>query len=369
MAATPTTTSGEVTVTVTSAPDVTPPVDTESSTVSLIYLYSSSVDASEPTSASQASKPVTVNGGRIAGIVIGALLFLLLITLALFFFSRKATRRQRAELAAYHPSPSRSAPASTPYGHVNAPSQGVNSIHTNCSSQYSQPTTVRSVGPRSTGQKSPGQRSTGQKPAGNVRLSLTMSPGPMPSYPPPATMPTSSIVSSQESVRLVSVVRKPSRPDVAEMYGSYTHPVELHGGSPVDPFAGGPASDPFIGSPERTRMRAAPQDAMGRGVRWDDRDSDAGSHGFMTSDPGWHSSSGASVSDGTGPGTETEYEYGGGSEHGAQADGASIHIYYRKSAATIAQAMSQASRSNQKVLGKSTMRNDSSQWSLADTAR
>lgn len=343
---------GQVTVTVTSAPEDTGGIalDTASSTLSLIYIYSTSA-ASLPTGSSSSSQSSTrVSGGVIAGIVVGAIAFLLVLSLALFCYSRKVARRKRAEMASLRPSQPGATP-SRPHSHATTTAQS------NRHSQY-----ARSSGARSTGT------------AGTETLSKSLhSPSPMPSYPPPiAELPTPHNAARIAARTASKAQRKSSRPDVAEMYGSYTHPVELHGG------AGGGTADrvPSRGMAETKRAKGASggrrESRPNRDRDRDRRDSDAGSRGYLSPEPGWrHSLSAAGP--GSSDGTETEY---GGTEYGGTAtDGASIHIYYRNSAATIAQAMSQASlRSSTRGLpNKSGLRSSSiplsSQTSLPETAR
>lgn len=331
--------SGQVTVTVTSAPDGTgaaAAADTSSSTLSLIYIYSTSTSA-QPTGASSSnnsSNSTHVSGGVIAGIVIGCIAVLLLLSLILFCYSRKLARKRRAQIASLHPS--RQAAPSTAYSHATT-AQGTMEEHRLPSrlSHY-----ARSVDALSA--------ETGTR---TISRSFK-SPSPMPSIPPPAELPTSHNVGN---VRVVNV-RKP-RPAVAEMYGSYAHPIELQAGSTTN----------LVSAKAEKKGRKA-SGSEGRGAHKDlrdRRDSDVGSRGYMSPEPDWHSS-GRRGSEGT----ETEY----GTEYG-NADGASIHIYYRSSAATIAQAMSQASFT--KVMSakasRSTMEHSSSpfmsQTSLADTAR
>lgn len=318
--------SGQVTVTVTSAPNGTgaaaAAADTSASTLSLIYIYSTST-SSEPTETSSSSSdhPTPVSGGVIAGIVVACIAFLVLMSLALFCYSRKVARKRRAEMASLHTSrktaPSRAySPATTAQGTF----EGHNP---NRESQY-----ARSVGAPSSG-------------TGTRTLSRSFkSPSPMPSFPPPAELPASH---TSRKVRMVSVHRP--RPEVAEMYGSYSHPIELQAGSTTD------------------LVKAL--GGEGGGGRGDRRDSDVGSRGYMSPEPDWRSSGRRGSF-----GTETEYD----ADYGT-ADGASIHIYYRSSAATIAQAMSQASlrKATSTKASRSTMRSSStpyfSQTSLADTAR
>lgn len=329
--------SGQVTVTVTSAPDGTgaAAADTASSTLSLIYIYSTSTSAQSTGVSSSSNNNYNasrVSGGVIAGIVVGCIAVLVLMSLALFCYSRKVARRRRAEMASLrasrHPAPSRA------YSHATAGQGNMEERKPDRSSQY-----ARSIGGVSAGT---GMGTIDE----NISRSL-MSPSPMPSKPPPAELPTPH---NAKNVRMVNV-RKPSRPDVAEMYGSYAHPVELQAGSTTNLVS--------IKSNEKRRKASGSE---GRRSHRPRRDSDVESRGYMSPEPEWQPM-GRRGSDGA----ETDY----GTEYGT-ADGASIHIYYRSSAATIAQAMSQASFTK----APSTMRSSSipgtpglSQTSLADTAR
>lgn len=331
--------SGQVTVTVTSAPDGTGAATAEvtsSSTLSLIYIYSTSTSA-QPTGVSSSSSNNNntntrrVSGGVIAGIVVSCIAFLVLMSLALFCYSRKLARKRRAEMAILHQSlhmaPSRA------YSHATTGHGTMEERKPDQSSHY-----ARSIGGISA--------VTGTETIGTTSMSLN-SPTPMPSRPPPAELPTSH---HPKNARVVDM-RRP-KTGVAEMYGNYAHPVELQAGSTTNLVT--------IKSGEK-RMKASGS-SEGRRSDRDRRDSDVESRGYMSPEPEWHSS-GRRGSDGA----ETEYgtEYGNG-------DGASIHIYYRSSAATIAQAISQASFSKATSTKASTRTSSApfmSQTSLMDSTR
>lgn len=315
--------SGQVTVTVTSAPDGTGAADIPSSTLSLIYIYSTSTSA-QPTraaSSSSGNNSTHVSGGVIAGIVIGCIAFLVLMSLILFCYSRKVARKRRAEMASLRHS--RPIAPSRAYSHATTLPGTVDDHHPNRGSQY-----ARSVGAISAG-------------TGTRTMSRSLkSPSLMPARPPPVELPI-----SPHSKGARTVNTRKSRPEVAEMYGSYTHPIELQAGSPTNVVSS---------NSELKRLTACGGEEKGR---YRDRpDSDVGSRGYMSPEPDWQSSKRPDS-----VGAETEY---------GTADGASIHIYYRSSAATIAQAMSQASLTK---VSSNTMRSSStpffSQTSLADTAR
>ncbi|KAJ4418064.1 hypothetical protein N0V82_005818 [Gnomoniopsis sp. IMI 355080] len=331
--------SGQVTVTVTSAPQGTDAAGadaTSSSTLSLIYIYSMSTSA-QPTGASSSSSNNTkdatrVSGGVIAAIVVSCVAFLVLMSLALFCYSRKLARKRRAEMASLHhsryPAPSRA------YSHATM-GQGTMEEHKpDRSSHY-----ARSIGALSAG--------TGTETMGTISRSLkSPSPMPMPARPPAAELPTPH---NAQNARVVNM-RKP-RAGVAEMYGSHAQPIELQAGSTTNLVS-------IKSRDKRTRASSS----EGRGSHRDRRDSDVQSRGYMSPEPEWHSS-GRRGSDGA----ETEY----GTEYGT-GDGASIHIYYRSSAATIAQAMSQASFTkamSTKASTRTTSTPFMSQTSLTDTGR
>ncbi|KAJ4393706.1 hypothetical protein N0V93_002921 [Gnomoniopsis smithogilvyi] len=327
--------SGQVTVTVTSAPDGTgagAAGATSSSTLSLIYIYSTSTSAqpTEASSSTHTNDATRVSSGVIAGIVVSCIAFLVLMSLALFCYSRKVARRRRAEMASMRQS-SRPAP-SRAYSRATMGQGAMEEHKPNRSSHY-----TRSIGAISA--------ETGFETMGTMPRSLK-SPSPMPSRPPPAELPTPH---NAKNVRVVNM-RKP-KPGVAEMYGSYAHPIELQAGSTTNLVT--------IKSGEK-RMKASGSE--GTGSHRNRRDSDVESRGYMSPEPEWHSS-GRRGSDGA----ETEY----GTDYGT-GDGASIHIYYRSSAATIAQAMSQASLTNAMSMKASTRTSSTpfmSQTSLTDTAR
>lgn len=331
--------SGQVTVTVTSAPDGTgaAAADTASSTLSLIYIYSTSTSAQSTGVSSSSSNnndnASRVSGGVIAGIVVSCIAVLVLMSLALFCYSRKVARKRRAEMASLrssrHPGPSKA------YSHATEGQDTMEERKADPTNQY-----ARSIGGLSS--------TTGMGTLdGTISRSL-MSPSPLPSKPPPAELPTPH---NAKHVRMVNV-RKPSRPDVAEMYGSYAHPVELQAGSTTN-----------LVSIKSSEKRRGTSSSEGRGSHRHRRGSDVESRGYMSPEPEWHPV-GRRGSDGA----ETDY----GTEYGTAADGASIHIYYRSSAATIAQAMSQASFTKPpSTVRSSTMPGTPglSQTSLADTTR
>lgn len=333
--------SGQVTVTVTSAPHGTDAAGadaTSSSTLSLIYIYSTST-STQPTGASSSNNnsdtkdASRVSGGVIAAIVVSCVALLVLMSLALFCYSRKVARKRRAEMASLHqsryPAPSRA------YSHATMGQGTMEEHQPDRSSHY-----ARSIGALSAG--------TGTETMGTISRSLkSPSPMPMPARPQAAELPTPH---NAQNARVVNL-RKP-RPGVAEMYGSYAQPIELQAGSTTN-----------LVSIKSGDKRGKASGSEGRGSHRDRRrDSDMESRGYMSPEPEWHSS-GRRGSDGA----ETEY----GTEYGT-GDGASIHIYYRSSAATIAQAMSQASFTKAMSTKASTRTSSTpfmSQTSLTDTAR
>lgn len=328
--ATVATNGGQVTVTITAGPtsttaasDANSGLETTSSTLSLVYIYSMSSTA-EPTdaaSSSNHSQSSNISGGAIAGIVVGSIALLAILALSLFCCSRRVARKKRAEIASLHPS-RHTAPSRAYSGGTMTPGPTASiSGGTMRNSQY-----ARSMGDRST---TTAQRSV-------------KSPDLMPSIPP-QELPTPHNRPELDGSRAMHKQRSQksgrSKRGANVVYGSMEHPVELQAGSMTDLVAGMQEMK-RIKVPKRVEQTDWKKDQHSTESP---RQQDRGGNGGLLS-PQWPPPSGAASSesclvsdlDETVDGTETEYGEGG-------ADAGSIHIYYRSSAATIAAAMSQAS--------------------------
>lgn len=305
--------AGQVTVTITAASSgaTADSLDIASSTLSLIYIYSTST-SSEPTevasSPSRTKSHHQVSGGAIAGIVVGSVAFIIILALSLFCYSRHVARKRRAEMASQHPS-----------------------RHTAESQAYSRATMMQGPGASTNGRTT--RNSDYAKSLDELSMAhrSLQSPDLLPRCPPQELPTAHNRPELEGSGRMYKLRSKKSartrpKPGIAEVYGSVDQPVELQAGSMTNLVAE---------IQELKRVKVSSSD-RGSSRRWQDKDSDFASGGnssprfpppsrTMSCDSGLMSDT---------DGTETEY---------GTADGASIHIYYRSSAATIAAAMSQAS--------------------------
>lgn len=362
--ATPTANGGAVvtaTATVTSA--VAAATSTAGSTLSLIYIYSTSV-SSQPTSAassssSSSSSSTRLGRGAVAGLVVGSIAALVLLSLALFCYSRNIARKRRAEIASISPSrhtaPSRaySHATTTVQGNVNG-SSGARAVAGGGGGGGSRNSQYARSG--AGGGTTPSTRTTAVRSVKSPNMLL-----PRPPKVPPQELPTPHNRPELEGggggsakdgggVRVVYLPKE--EPGVSEVYGSYAYPVELQASSMTDLSAV---------VQDMKRMKAS--GGAGRGKERRESQSNGGSDGYFSL--GWPPPAGigsetALVSDldattDAGEGTETEY-----------GDERSIHIYYRPGSAwdtgsspmsyrqsKIMQAMSHASSTK---ASRSTMR-------------
>lgn len=241
--------SGVVTVTVTptatiasAATTLADNADTTSSTMSLIYIYSAATTAAQPTSTSSSSANHGLSGGAIAGIVVGSVVFLALLAISLFCYSRSIARRKRSEIASLHPS-RRTAPSRA---HSHATTATMAQMGIGNGSQYAQSVGTRSVGGRSVAR-------TTKSDLPNI----------------PQELPTHHNRTELDGDRSV-------RPKAHEVYGSYTHPVELQAGSMTDLMA-------VI--TEMKRAKVTEREITARG-----KDPEIGSVGYIS--PSWPPPSG-----------------------------------------------------------------------------
>lgn len=221
MATTPTHAASVVTVTVpaaTSTADGTSNGALVSSTMSLIYIYSAATTEAQPTSTSSSSSSHRLASGAIVGIVVGCVALLVLLALGLFCYSRKIAHKRRNERAAstihLSPSPSRhtlpSRVQTRSIAAVNSPAMQQVGAHGERERDRG------GVGNSRSGHRSKKQHSRSSAP-GTSRSNRY--------HPktPPQELPTHYELEGS---------RGPQWPQKAqEVYGSCTHPVELHAGS------------------------------------------------------------------------------------------------------------------------------------------
>lgn len=294
--ATQTGNGGQVTITVTPTVTATSgatttvnPVETDSTTLSLIYIYSASTVA-EPTVAAKASEPSReISGGAIAGIVVGSVAFLVILAFALFCYSRNVARRRRAEFASLHPS------------RYDASSRAYSRATT------SQPMTR----PRASPYALSGADQSSATVTSPVRIN---SPADIKPAVLPQELPTphnrlgpNSPVSSKD-LRVAHLQPRKKRTEASEVHGSHAYPAELPVGSQAD----------LVGAIQEMKQAKLARGSRRGTARYSES---SGSEGYMS--PRWPQP----------PGTVSDMDTITDAEEAAYGDlpdeERSIHIYYR----------------------------------------